>query len=350
MSPACHSFCRYLNLLVAALVVIVPAALAVSMQGIYEAEVPLEAETDAARQQAFAEAMAAVLVRVTGRPDTATAPELAPLRTEAAGYVQQFRGTVDGRLWVRFDEVALNRALARLGLPIWGSERPSVLLVLAVEQPGGERYILSAEDEIPDPGRDALRESQLALAEARGLPLVLPLMDAQDRSVMSFNEVWGGFDAAAETAAERYDVDAVLIGRYAPSVPYRTRWTLVAGDETARWTGELESGVPGVADRFVARYAAATGEAAQGEVSLAVTGIGGMADYGTVLRHLEHLTAVNRVSVLRLDGDRVVFGLRLKGSVNNLDQAIRLAGLLRPVAPTETPGPRPAQLSYRFGR
>jgi hypothetical protein len=67
------------------------------------------------------------------------------------------------------------------------------------------------------------------------------------------------------------------------------------------------------------------------------------------------LTAVSAVSVRRLEDDTVEFGMRLIGSLENVDRAIRLGGMLQsdgPVVvdpdPDARPGARPVMLSYRL--
>lgn len=303
---------------------------AVEVTDLYEATVPLEQDTQAQRAAAFREAMQAVLVRVVGNTELASGPETSDLIRQSEAYVQQFRRTREGDFWVRFDGQAINKALTELGLQIWGSERPSVLLLLAVDRGGGERYILSAEDELPDPDNDALREQLQTEAETRGLPMVFPLMDAQDRDVLSFNEVWGGFDQSLSSVGLRYDADAILLGRYSLDAVRDVRWTLYEADQAYRWEGVLESGIPGAADEFALRYAVATGAALEGEIGVAIAGIESLQDYGRTLRYLEGLTAIETVSVRRIEGDKAVFGLRLRGNLENVDQAIRLGGVLKP--------------------
>ena len=330
-------------------------AVAVTVSDLYVAEVDLEQDTQAQRAAAYGDAMGQVLVRLTGRPDAGQIEETEEIRRAAERYVQQYRVTRDGRLWVAFDGAALDAALAQRGLPIWGAERPTVLLVVAVDQGGGARFVLSAEDEVPEPAAEELREQLSLLARNRGLPIVLPLMDAQDRSVISFGEVWGGFDQALQAAGERYRTDAVLLGRLSTDAAFRTRWTLYVGDQSYRWTGSVDDGVNGASDHFAQRFAVTTGAAVEGEIGLAVRGISSVEDYGRVLAYLERLTAVRSVQVRSLSKDTVVFGLELIGSLENVDRAIRLGSLLSsddtttPAGPvTGTPETRPVVLSYRL--
>ncbi len=355
MTHSNRHFTRPLWLILVLGFVAAPDALAVAVQGLYQAEVPIEQDTQGMRAAAFREAMGIVLVRLTGRADAAASPETEDIRRAAERYVQQYRLTREGKLWVSFDSAALDAALAERGLPIWGVERPAVLLILAVDQGGGQRFVLSAEDEMPNPVAAELRDRMLGLSDNRGVPIILPLMDAQDQTVISFSEAWGGFDQALESAGARYGTDSVLLGRLMMDAEYRVRWTLFSRDQSYRWTGGVDDGINGVSDRLAQRYAVTTGAAVEGEIGLAVTNVSSLADYARVLAYLERLTAVRAVNVRRLRDDTAVFGLQLIGSLENVDRAIRLGSLLSPEAgarpdlPTiGVPGSRPVVLTYRL--
>ncbi len=71
--------------------------------------------------------MKVVLVRVTGRRSAEDDPALAPLVGNARRYVQQYRATPDGQLWVSFDGPAIERWLTQNGQPLWGHERPTTV-------------------------------------------------------------------------------------------------------------------------------------------------------------------------------------------------------------------------------
>ncbi len=78
----------------------------------YEATVPLGANTERGRTEAFAEAMRQVLVQATGRTEAALEPALAPLVEQAARYVQLYRQLPGGMLLVSFDARRIERLLA----------------------------------------------------------------------------------------------------------------------------------------------------------------------------------------------------------------------------------------------
>jgi len=312
---------------------------AASVAGLYEAEATYEGE----REAGFRAALAQVLVRITGRRDVIDRPAVEPLLDSAAAYVQQFRQPAPGVLWAAFDGVALERELARLGLPVWGAERPGTLLWIAVDAGGGQRFVVASGDEVP--AESAIRQQVLDAAARRGIPVVFPLMDAEDRAKASFAEVWGGFEGSIRDASARYGVDAVLVGRLSADDLGYGRWTFYGIDEVARWSGDVGASIDRLADRFAARFAVITAGAAR-EVRLAVSGMETIADYGRVSRFLRNLTAVERVGVERVEEDRIVYLIELRGGADALGEAVRLDGLLRV---DKGAGPE-YELNYRVAR
>jgi uncharacterized protein len=308
---------------------------AARVEGLYQAETSFDGDRDAA----FREALGVVLVRITGRRDVTDRPEVAPLLANAAAYAQQYSQPAPDRFWAAFDGAALERELGQLGQPIWGTERPSTLLWIAVDAGGGKRFVVASGDELDEEA--AIREELLAAARSRGLPTVFPLMDAEDRAHASFAEVWGGFEDSILAASARYGADAVLVGRLATDDLGHGRWTLYAADGIERWNGGIGASIDRLADLFAARFAVvSSGESPV--VRLEVAGVDSIADYGRISRFLGGLTAVESLGVETVAGDTIVFRVSLRGQPETLDEAIRLGGLLRP------DGLRP--LSYRVAR
>ena len=106
--------------------------------------------------------------------DTATDPRVAEHLVNPGAYVQQTGYTEQGLLLVGFDTNALRTWLLARGLSVWGDDRPAVMLWLAVDLEGGNRSIVGADDE------SGVQSALVSVAAERGLPLQLPLLDAQD--------------------------------------------------------------------------------------------------------------------------------------------------------------------------
>lgn len=321
-----------------ALCLAVSVAQAARVSGLYEAEVAYQG----GRDEGFRAALGEVLVRMTGRRDVTDRPAVAPLLDDAAAYMQQFRQLGPDRLWVAFDGTALERALGQLGQPIWGTERPSTLLWIAVDAGGGKRFVVGSTADFEEEAE--IHAAIVEVANRRGLPLVFPLMDAEDRERASFAEVWGGFEDSIRAASERYGVDAVLVGRLAAEDMGHGRWTLYGVDGEERWSGGAADSIDRLADRFAARFAVVSSGDTR-TVQLAVSGVTSIEDYGRVSRFLSGLTAVESLAVESVERDQVVFRVAMRGEPATLDEAVRLGGVLQAAG---QPGRQP--LEYRVTR
>ena len=318
------------------------SASAVPVPELFAGEAQLEAGSAGDLEPAFTRALGNVLIKVTGRREAGQLPFVNALAPNPTVLVQQYRVEEDGTVWARFDPVAVRRALDESGQPIWGRDRPETLIWLAMDLGGGERVMVnaasdgeasnssSADEEDPlDMAREILAET----SDARGLPVVLPLMDSDDLAAVSFADVWGDFSEPVLQASTRYGVGAILVGRSqgAPDRA-RVRWSLFLGDERTDWTGNLADGPHGAADYLAARLA--TYADTSGRLMLVVTGVNSLEDYARVLTYLENLDAIETLEVRTVAGDRVEFSVLVRGSAEQLDRAIGLKSILQPQSDT----------------
>lgn len=339
-----------------------PGAAQAADSGIYEASVPVADQSDAARDEALRNALAVVLVRVTGDPLVAASPAAADLLDNAAHYAGSYhyerlvptiaasQALTDEQgqpplaspepvlyLSARFDAAALERAIRQAGLPYWGSERPETLVWLAVEQ--GRQLVGDTNTGISAEAHDAL----LQAAKARGITLIFPLLDTQDRQTVAYTDIWAGFNDRIRAASERYGADAILVGRlYQVGNGWRAQWQLLedSASTASQWqslSGPLASviagGVNPLADAYAARYAAQpSGMEAAGStdvVELAISGVNTLSAYGKVLDYVQDLTPVHNMLVSRMENYELTLQLQLNSSVAQLKQAIRLGRLLK---------------------
>jgi hypothetical protein len=325
------------------------AAGAVQVPGLYAAEVPVRDQSAEARTAGVANALRQVLVKLTGDRGAGSGAAVAGLLDRAGDYVQQYRYREvemppleaggnpwrELRLWVQFDEAALDRDLRGLGVPIWDRERPATLAWLVM---GGEQ----GRDWITPDLHPALVGALNRRAEARGIVVVHPLFDLEDASALTVSDVWGGFPQAVQNASLRYRADAVLTGVLEPVAAgiWEARWTvyLDGGAHSFTSAGDLpeavlEEGVDGLADLLAARYVQTTvsGEAIPAEVTVA--DVFTVDDYARVLKYLSSLNSVASIEVARVEPGQVSFALRVHGGEPALAQAVALGRTLESVAP-----------------
>jgi hypothetical protein len=319
---------------------------AARVSDLFAAEVPAAELGDQSLDAAFGQALGRVLVKVTGRRSAAGDAEIAAAFGDPSVLVQQYRSDAAGNLWVQFDSVALKRMLDAAGQPIWPEDRPGTLIWLAVDTGRGGREILAAA---PDGANsqvsaqragggsrsqrllEAVREELLEAASGRGLPVVLPLVDSDDLSVVGFADIWGDFDEPVTSASQRYDADLILIGRARVFGPgeARARWTVLMANERYNWEGGITDGPEELAD-LLALQMATTADSAR-NIRVRVAGIDSFDGYGEVSTYLSGLGIVETCDVEWVEGSVVMFTLRVRGDEDQLMRSIALRRLLQPV-------------------
>lgn len=314
---------------------------AVEVQSLYTARVPLDPSDRNARSEAYERALSQVAVRITGTRDALAPGELETLFPDPVRYVLQFRPGEDDTLWVTLDGATIERVLMSAGHSVWGSDRPLTLVWLAVDWGQGEREIIAAADaresdaEARSIDRNRLlRERVQETSEARGIPVVFPLMDIEDLQSVEFSDIWGGFDEQLLEASGRYDAGSILVGRIRPGPGQRNRWTHYFGGEQREWDGEPEEVVNLLADTLGSQFAISPDEELA-SIPVTVSGVDSVVAYGTVHAWLEDLALVQDLSVESVSGDRIRFVIKAHGDRERLRRALEAARHLEPDAGIE---------------
>jgi hypothetical protein len=151
-------------------------------------------------------------------------------------------------------------------------------------------------------------------------------------------------------ASARYHPDAVLVGSITPfgTGQYAAHWQLMSGTDQQNWEtppgDEVVTAVDGVqvsADRYASRYAIAAGAGELAGVPLTVQGVTSLEIYAKVLGYLNGLTPVRAVHVQRMAQGSAYFTVDAHGTLDGLQSALVLGGLLMP-ADSNTPAPATA--------
>ncbi len=321
-----------------------PLLSAMSVSGLYEAVVPVANQSDGERRQALHKAMWQVLVKLTGDTGIVNDGRAKPLINQAQDYIQQYRymdpKTENGspRLWVSFDTAAVSEALRQHGIATWGKERPATLVWLSVRDAGGEQLIGMEQPAADDKN---YLQPVIQQAHARGIPLLLPLMDLEDTSKLQPADIRTGSINAIRTASARYPAEMVLavsVGG-AGGDNIRARWILLTGDDERgdSWSNEGESieevlnaGINRLADNLARRYAPRTfagGDSTR--LPLTVSAVNSLDDYARVQNYLAGLSGVSRVDVKEVRGDSVVFEVETLAGTAALEQAISIGRTLQ---------------------
>ena len=333
-----------------------------TVKGLYESKVLVASQAKDERTEALRQAFMRVLIRVSGRVDIAQStdyPNIQEAIELATRYAQQYRylkykpkpgadKTKKLILWVRFDEAAVSRLLTNNNIPVWGSVRPATLVWLVIDNRGQREMIANNS-------RHEARNILVRQSRQRGVPLRLPLLDLKDQSSLRTSDVWGNFESPIMEASQRYQTEAVLVGRAFQSTGgyWNARWSLYSDSRRQDWSmsgSTLEEvllpGIDTTAEALSSRYASA-GQTESGTVLVQVKDIKNLADYNRVIAYLKKLSHVSSVQPSYLTATNAVFKLTTAQGRLGIARAVALGHTLvsETVASTTEPTLPPEQLA-----
>ena len=381
---------------------------ALQVTGLYSQKIPVLNQSNSERSRAFRDALAAVIVKVTGEqrwlldPVVVTAVSNAQSYVEGVSYSSQLvlptpadavgddsqavvRGNAQGNsqdssqfsaqgnseeqaqespnslnvsaqnpeliiaegsevvttapteqrfINVDFSATLINELLLEAKIPVWDSNRPSVLVWMTLQDEAGERSLLSSESnpEIVSLIRD--------FADERGLPIIFPVLDFEDRRNVTEDTIWSLDEAVIRQASVRYGADSIMSGRlhFTAGGDLVGVWQFIFQDQTLMFDGvdqELKSYLNAPLDKIttqLASYFAIVPETSDFEiVQLRIDGVGTLQAYSSLVTYVNGLGLVESVITTALDGERLDLSLSLLGDPSQLAELIALDRDLLPI-------------------
>lgn len=305
------------------------SALAENVTTLYQVREPVSSQQPEARDQGLARALDALLVRLTGDRKAAENPALAGLRKDPQQVIGQYAYEGDA-LVVEFDPVSTDRSLRQAGLPLWGANRPSLLVWWLNENADGATLVGDGQE-----AGGALRTA----GDYRGLPLRLPLADLSEQLVATPEALEAAQPDALRPVSERYAADALLaVHAREENGAWHAQWRLWLGESAEQGSAEganpaalADAVMLAVAERLAPRFVAAPG--AGSDLTVEVQGVD-LSRYAELERLLTPLGG----RLLQVDGDRLRY--RVTATVEQLRAQLALAHLQEV---TGEPAPAPAE-------
>lgn len=319
-----------------------PASYAEQVSGLYDVTLPVSAQSSQELGRATREGLKTVLVRVSGSSAVLTQRPVIAAIKQASSYTRQYgyeyyRNEEDDseqmRVLVEFEPKLIDQLLRGAGLPLWSSNRPSVLVWMVVDDIDGRRFV--------GPERDpsivkAVRDNAIR----RGLSVKFPDLDLQDMVALSVNDLWQLNEHKAGPALERYKADTVLLGRVSKLTngEWLGRWSYSDALQQYRFDGEGETveeyvgaAIDEVAEVLASQYAVVPVNTTQDGVLMRVSGVTGFIDYARVISYLESVAAIRHANVVYINGDAIVVRLIADGQLSQLAQSFALGRKLQAV-------------------
>ncbi|MDP0588624.1 MAG: DUF2066 domain-containing protein [Candidatus Endonucleobacter bathymodioli] len=310
---------------------------AAQVTGLYKTELPIDSQSADEQKTAMGKALGKVIVKVTGEVLSLANNTLKSAIAQPELYLNSYSYRKSSTkpkqqyLQITFIEEQVNRLLRNAGLAIWGSDRPTILAWLAVDD-GRNRNIQR------DNFTGSIVEAFEQQFRERALPLIFPLYDVEDVKAVSMADVWGVFPEKLLTASKRYGADAILAGRlevkdglYNGRLSLFFRETKEDADILALDSQQLSQAAADLVGGTLSQHYAIISLDSRENTTFSVEGVKSVQDYSNLLTYLEGLTAVRSISVRRLLGSNVELELMFDGYSSQLTDAIALGRNLRAV-------------------
>jgi len=309
---------------------------AVEVTDLYQDILKVDDKSRDTRLAASRKALLNVLVKVSG-DESADQNKLAQQRTKnISDYMLKFeydeKANGQLNLVVKFEARKINELIKELNLPLWGVQRPLVAIWLGIED--NWRRELVTQESYPQ-----LEQLIYDKAGRRGLPVVVPLLDLQDRRLVGIPEVWGNFSEPVEEASRRYSAERSITARMYQE-PDSETWILdwrftnddlfdsnrLEGDKQQIVGQMIDSLALGLANEYAIDPNAYYEQAA---ATLTLKGTQSFVDIELAKRRLQSLSVVTQATIMRKTAEFVEFKLNHTGSVGDLKKGLGLDSAFR---------------------
>jgi hypothetical protein len=309
---------------------------AVEVTDLYQDILKVDDKSRDTRLAASRKALLNVLVKVSG-DESADQNRLAQQRTiNISDYMLKFeydeKANGQLNLVVKFEARKINELIKELNLPLWGVQRPLVAIWLGIED--NWRRELVTQESYPQ-----LEQLIYDKAGRRGLPVVVPLLDLQDRRLVGIPEVWGNFSEPVEEASRRYSAERSITARMYQE-PDSETWILdwrftnddlfdsnrLEGDKQQIVGQMIDSLALGLANEYAIDPNAYYEQAA---ATLTLKGTQSFVDIELAKRRLQSLSVVTQATIMRKTPEFVEFKLNHTGSVGDLKKGLGLDSAFR---------------------
>lgn len=335
---------------------------ALQVSGLYSHELAVADESEAERSRAFSEALAAVVVKLTGAEDALRLGGVNDALRRAGDFVEGISYSSNGEtrqdsaqrtITINFSPALIDDLLERLGVPVWNSNRPSVLVWIAIQNAQGQRRLLNPE---ADQEITSILEQ---FARSRGLPLIFPVLDFEDRRSLADGALWDLDAEAIALASRRYGPDSILAGRihFTPSDELVGLWQFHFQGEVELFDGldedlsaYLESPLQRVTGQLADYFALPSLLTIEQQIGLRVDGIRDLSDYAALLGYVQNLGIVEGLTLAELDAERLDLSLRVLGDRQRLIELIALDRDLIPVDAAASGEQDSRLIHYRWTR
>ena len=310
-------------------------AFSIEVKNLFKASVAVVTQRQTERNKAMEQGFSQVLVRVSGNKSILEKPYILDALQNAQQYVLGFSygkyqaptavqtvPVFNYALNLKFDGMAIHRLLRKAELPVWGVDRPSLIVWWVVDK--GDRQIVNFET---SPEISAIISQQTSL---RGIPTIFPMLDLQDNVSLEARDIWGFFFDKIKDASVRYGSRNILVGRSsAQGEQSESRWVLLSENDISwgeKTNGELATVLPEsiefAANILAERYAISSVSGSGSNQVITIYGINDLSQFADVERIFQQLDIVEHVNLIGIEQDYAVFQLSIRTELERFKKVI----------------------------
>ena len=336
-----------------ALILLATSSWAKPVSGLYDARVPVPDQQLVSRQDGAKQGLIEVLQKVSGFTVPAENAVILKALEIADQYLYQYSyeavqkdewdaSIPPGSSWLkmRFEAQSIQRVIKAANMPLWGNNRPTVLLWLIKEERGRSVLIDGLDDNVSKAVANA--------SQVRGVPVVLPVYDLEDSIRLPQESLWGLFSGSILEASKRYDAESVMAARVYKNAKgnWVGQWRFYFKErefnyefETQELSQQVLSGLSASAEVLANTFAIKPNDARSDVLAIKVGNVKNLKQYAALVNYLEDLTITKKVFVAGVKGDDMDLQLTLSGSFSQLKQVLALdKKLIEEVVPVKAGG------------
>ena len=336
-----------------ALILLATSSWAKPVSGLYDARVPVPDQQLVSRQDGAKQGLIEVLQKVSGFTVPAENAVILKALEIADQYLYQYSyeavqkdewdaSIPPGSSWLkmRFEAQSIQRIIKAANMPLWGNNRPTVLLWLIKEERGRSVLIDGLDDNVSKAVANA--------SQVRGVPVVLPVYDLEDSIRLPQESLWGLFSGSILEASKRYDAESVMAARVYKNTKgnWVGQWRFYFKErefnyefETQELSQQVLSGLSASAEVLANTFAIKPNDARSDVLAIKVGNVKNLKQYAALVNYLEDLTITKKVFVAGIKGDDMDLQLTLSGSFSQLKQVLALdKKLIEEVVPVKAGG------------
>lgn len=296
---------------------------------LYQAEVPVASRSVQDRQAALKKALAKIFIKINGSESILQHPQIRSSLNKAPRWASRFQyfkpdSEQSESEWIQvtFSAEPLKKLFRQNSLGWWPSQRNDLMLWIMEQNNGTVQFI---SDNYP-----AVLNQINQLASDRGIPVVLPLMDLDDRLALPLRELWGGFFDSLTQANARYGLDDWVIARINQDRnPVQIRWTASINQKLYSWQSQgkdgqqlLTQGLQLLAEKISSTQKVALVGQQDEMLMIQVEAVQDFASLQAVETYLLSLPWCDEAEIIQIKSDTLQLALRLSTTFEDFDQAL----------------------------